>query len=779
MTVSPKQLTLIPRNSATKTLGLFSAALNVACTSSGDSSHAEGGTSLAGQSPVAFTIPAGGTLVTVAGDQTAQFNLSETVRILPSAPKSLPVSSGVVNSAPVFAAGNTTFNLAAPINTTTTGGTIVLSSSAAFGRGRCAHAEGYITTAQGVTSHAEGYGSEAYGAAGHAEGAYTLSIGHGAHSEGEVAVAGGTDSHAEGIGTLALGFGCHAEGLGTPTKWLAGNNVAGGDGSHVEGENNRAGNTFHPFTIPAGGTLVTIPGNVVAEFNIGDTRIPFMDTVPQKGPILYGEIADQPVFAAGNTTFNLTKSLGLIGPLDTPGVGYIVTGGYTCGTQMGRGAHAEGGGTIASANGSHAEGEITKAYAKRSHAEGKSSIASDLQSHAEGESTVASGINSHAEGYQTLANSNTSNASGRQSRTGLLKQTFSIVAGGILVTIAGNVTAQFTNGTDVAIDPITPTTTTFRVHRTVSSVPAFAAGNTTFNLNAAIDAFTTDGFILSPTVGDAAHAEGYQTIASQNYAHAEGQSTIASGIGSHSEGGATTASGLYAHAEGISNTASGADAHAEGNGCVASGADSHAEGFQTTASAAGCHAEGALTIASAFYSHAQGWSCQAVGSSSSASGRDAKASNENEDCFAGTAFSAVGDAQFRRIVIKGVTPGAGAGETVILKSGTSTAVFMIASKSYMVKLRGIATKMGLGAGARQSFAFEYDFVVDCNSANALTISALTPVIAIVTGAAFVGATVTVVSSGAGQLAVTFTIAGGLTIQSRIVGFIELVEVLGT
>lgn len=70
----------------------------------------------------------------------------------------------------------------------------------------------------------------------------------------------------------------------------------------------------------------------------------------------------------------------------------------------GYGSHAEGDGTIASAaGGSHAEGNETVASGSASHAEGGLTIASGNNSHAEGSYSEASGRNSHAEGFRTIA----------------------------------------------------------------------------------------------------------------------------------------------------------------------------------------------------------------------------------------------------------------------------------------------------------------------------------------------------------------------------------------
>ena len=154
--------------------------------------------------------------------------------------------------------------------------------------------------------------------------------------------------------------------------------------------------------------------------------------------------------------------------------------------------------------------------------------------------------------------------------------------------------------------------------------------------NASGEAATADGFD-TVAAGDASHAEGYATEASGDGAHAEGLSTSAIGDGSHAEGNMTIASGSSSHAEGIAtetggdatdfkspaadvNEAIGAYAHAEGNSTIAKGANSHAEGKQTFASGKNSHAEGQGVIASGGCAHAEGYVSSAIGDISHAEG---------------------------------------------------------------------------------------------------------------------------------------------------------------
>ena len=110
--------------------------------------------------------------------------------------------------------------------------------------GNCSHAEGQSTSAQGSWSHSEGYqtnssGNYAHtegnlcvaGVHGHAEGYYTTAIGldngnYAAHAEGYLTLANGGGTHAEGCSTVANSDCAHAEGYQTN---------ANGSYSHAEG----------------------------------------------------------------------------------------------------------------------------------------------------------------------------------------------------------------------------------------------------------------------------------------------------------------------------------------------------------------------------------------------------------------------------------------------------------------------------------------------------------------------------------------------------------------
>lgn len=116
--------------------------------------------------------------------------------------------------------------------------------NATIANGNCSHAEGQSTSAQGSWSHSEGYqtnssGNYAHteghlcvaGVYGHAEGYYTTAIGLtngncAAHAEGYLTLANGGGTHAEGRNTVANSDCAHAEGCQTNANGLY---------SHTEG----------------------------------------------------------------------------------------------------------------------------------------------------------------------------------------------------------------------------------------------------------------------------------------------------------------------------------------------------------------------------------------------------------------------------------------------------------------------------------------------------------------------------------------------------------------
>jgi hypothetical protein len=97
------------------------------CEATGDGSFAVGGgnsENKAGTGGFSFSIAAGGVTVTITGDATASFLIGGGVTILPINPKFAAAANRTVATNPVFAAGDTTFDLDSAIDSTTTGGRI-------------------------------------------------------------------------------------------------------------------------------------------------------------------------------------------------------------------------------------------------------------------------------------------------------------------------------------------------------------------------------------------------------------------------------------------------------------------------------------------------------------------------------------------------------------------------------------------------------------------------------------------------------------------------------
>ena len=230
-------------------------------------------------------------------------------------------------------------------------------------------------------------------------------------------------------------------------------------------------------------------------------------------------------------------------------------------------SHAEGAGTTASGITSHAEGADTTASGAYSHPEGSGTKASGVTSHAEGQGTIAEGSSSHAEGKNTIATGPGAHAEG-YNYTYPIKVTG--VANSTTYTLSENVKNKYIrlgariiyNNVISAISSYNPDTLTITVTPSLSDEDLNEQSVTLY-----FGAF-----------GTAAHAEGYETIASANQSHAEGSETTASGTSSHAEGTNTIASASESHAEGSHTKASGAHSHAEGEYTIAAGFNQHVQG---------------------------------------------------------------------------------------------------------------------------------------------------------------------------------------------------------
>lgn len=423
----------------------------------------------------------------------------------------------------------------------------------------------------------------------------------------------GAYSEANGSGTKAYGTYSCARGSGSR---------AAGRGSTAEGA---ASTGFDPqaCTVSAGGT-VTITGiDATTEFLLGHSVLIF--GIDGTALSATATIGTAPAFAA-NTTFDLVAPLAY----------GAVASGYVVDVTYGQYGHAEGkSGTRAIGEGSHAGGDDSRAVGTNSFAHGDDNQSLGSQSCSIGDNNEAIGTNSATVGFNNRAYSSesiclghgcssaggNSIAEGQETSTGYTEQSCSLalVAGTTYtITIAGDVTAEFTSGDTVIF-----------LHRSgiyideggggaIITVPAFGGANTTFNVTLAATLKNLTGVIVSISKGTYAHAEGYQTKAIGQAAHSEGNGSSAFGAASHAEN---------------AGEAYGSNSHAEATG-TAYGSGSHAEGGGTSLSEKS-HTEGSDAVAGGFASHVEGDGC--------------KTCFDADTCtvVAGTAVTIVGDARNR------------------------------------------------------------------------------------------------------------------------------------
>lgn len=382
-------------------------------------------------------------------------------------------------------------------------------------------------------------------------------------------------------------------------------------------------------------------------------------------------------------------------------------------------ACAENNGTAATGAASHAEGQSGESRGAASHCEGFNGVAAGDHSHVEGSSCNTNAIapSSHAEGTGCSTQGNAAHAEGRNT--------------------AANGDFSHAEGNGCRIDAI----------------------------NSHVEGLNC---VVTNGTATACHAEGNGTGCTGPNSHAEGRNTSANNDGAHSEGVGTGASGLGAHSEGVSTSASHTGSHSEGfsNSCDADTA--HVEGW------------GGNCLSSAVASHCEGYFCITTGHDSHAEGSQSNAWLDSDHAAAGGAFNFAGDAQYRRSVLKGQTNGSVPAQSVqLLQGNLAKQVVVRSSTVYGITVRAIAGNNGIGAAARDAAYYHFQLVVTVDSAGNVTISAPTDIVApTIVGASFVGATLVYSTAGANNLTLTFTIAGGLSVNSHVVATVEYVEVTG-
>lgn len=163
------------------------------------------------------------------------------------------------------------------------------------------------------------------------------------------------------------------------------------------------------------------------------------------------------------------------------------------------------------------------------------------------------------------------------------------------------------------------------VETTANTWTSFAFGYKTL-------AHATQSFAIGNAtiaIGSMSFVSGKSCVTYSYCCHAEGNHCFAGKAGYDDH----DLEGEAAHAEGIDSIASGTSSHAEGNGCQATGHTSHAEGTRSYATGVTSHAEGFECHATGDFAHAQGRSCEANGRYSFAGGVSSIASGDNSFAF--------------------------------------------------------------------------------------------------------------------------------------------------
>lgn len=552
--------------SNSRATGSMSAAL---CNSvaTGQSCFSCGGT--AGLDPIVVSVTAPDT-VTISGDVTGFFSINDEILLA-------DITNGTgrswINHNSVatvsFGGGNTTLtlnnfdNISGPIPSDSNNVSLYYITKNVFNahsegsgnaRGNNAHAEGG-STASASNAHAEGGGTVASGQSSHSEGGGTFSKGDSSHSEGSSTFANNDNSHSEGTGTVASGNASHAEGNSTG---------AGSDNSHAEGSSCVAGWPFDSFTVsdhtvtisgsdarnrffngdqifcfnlaggPDGFNLLNSTVNVITSIPSFDGSETTFDVINDFGTRTSGNLFDMALAIAAHAEGASTISRGHASHAEGFGSQALAEAAHAEGTSTvayAISSHTEGNGTVVFGTNGHAEGSSTIVYSGEGHAEGSSSVAVGGFAHAEGNGALAIGQSSHAEGTSE-ADSDYSHAEGFGCTVGWGSRDFTV--SGSTISIAGDVTTEFTNGDGVSCWNLQGGTnnTLFVQFSSITSVPTFDNTNTTFDISPALDD-RTSGKIVGSSTSSGAHAEGAGTRAVSQGAHAQGVSSFARQTGQH------------------------------------------------------------------------------------------------------------------------------------------------------------------------------------------------------------------------------------------------------
>ena len=130
-------------------------------------------------------------------------------------------------------------------------------------------AEGFGTTASGISSHAEGLVTTASGTSSHSEGSYTVASADCSHAEGFGTIASADYSHAEGYNTTASNFASHASGKYSAEMTSGGNTSNTTGTAFVIGNGTSNSALSNAFSVQYDGTVKaksTITASTTADY---------------------------------------------------------------------------------------------------------------------------------------------------------------------------------------------------------------------------------------------------------------------------------------------------------------------------------------------------------------------------------------------------------------------------------------------------------------------------------------------------------------------------------
>lgn len=204
-------------------------------------------------------------------------------------------------------------------------------------------------------------------------------------------------------------------------------------------------------------------------------------------------------------------------------------------------SHTEGYETETNNIASHAEGFETAANGIAAHTEGYGTSANSDYSHAEGERTKASGIAAHAEGYSTEAFGDDSHTEGYDTFSGIA--CFEMTKNIELHNSLNNLYWLYLNNSNIDFKPYVDIAYIAYDNKYYSctywnkeDTRIMIRTKESIAINSNFDDLERKHLLIlnKPTVGDscigkAAHAEGYNTHAIEDYSHTSGLGTIAIG----------------------------------------------------------------------------------------------------------------------------------------------------------------------------------------------------------------------------------------------------------